>query len=124
VNELSQRGRRVAMKLVGYQLLVAVVLATGALLIWDWDTAGSVAAGAGICVLANFVYAKLVFATAGAKAAKNVLRAFYLGEVLKIVLTACLFGLIILSTKTVMLALLLGYLLTQLVFWFALLFVA
>lgn len=123
VNELSQRGQRVAMKLVGCQLLVAILLAIGAFLLWNWDTAWSVATGAGVCVFANFVYAKLVFAQAGAKAAKKVLRAFYLGEVLKIVITACLFSLIIFYTKTVMLALLLGYILTQLVFWFALLFV-
>ncbi len=82
--------------------------------------AGSLGLGASICFFPNLFLYKSVFKYAGASQAKKMLRALYLGEVVKIVLTMLLFIFVLsfifwISVPYVFM----GYIALQLVFWMA-----
>lgn len=68
-----------------------------------------------IAVLPNLLFATLAFAKAGASAARQIQKAFYLGETLKWLLTIVLFVLVYLYLKVLPGWLVAGYVLCVLV---------
>jgi ATP synthase protein I len=81
---------------------------------------GSFAVGGLICVVPNIYLYSRVFAHFGARQAKNIIKAFYWGEAVKLILTGCGFaGAFILIPWIKPPWLFSGYIAAQLGFWLA-----
>ena len=76
--------------------------------------------GGGICLIVTAYFARKVFAARPGSSADRVARAFYLGEVVKWVLTGGLFAVALVGMKAPFLPLILGYTATQLGYWLVL----
>ncbi len=116
----AMNGKSTAYRIVAAQL--AAVLLVAALLYAASGTApaAAAAAGGGIAVISNFYFARRVFA-AGVLPARTVLRRFYIAEAVKIFLTAGLFLVALAVLELSFLPMLLGYGITLVVHWAALL---
>lgn len=113
---------RNALCIVAAQLGVAV-LAAGALLIWSTPrVAVSALAGGAIGVPGSLYLAVRLLWRGGNGSPQRIVRALYGGEAVKILVTAGLFGYAIVRFQPNVPAMLLTYLGTLLVYWFALLF--
>ncbi len=105
---LSKRGKKVAYKVVLTQF-IAVSIVSSIALAMDLKTAASLFIGGAIGVIPAFVFARKLFQYAGARQARLVVRAFYLGEALKLLLTIILFVLVFKFVPIESAALLFGY---------------
>lgn len=76
------------------QLAVASLVSLGIGLVWGWPAAKSSALGALIAFLPNAYFALRIARSRG-QTPKQIVRGFYLGEVVKLVLTATLFFLVL-----------------------------
>jgi len=101
------------------QIVVIIILSLLVWLRWERQSAGSFAVGGLICVLPNIYLYRRVFAHFGAHAAKNIVKAFYWGEAVKLVLTAVGFGLALTIPWMRPLWLFVGYIVAQGGFWLA-----
>lgn len=72
-------------------MLCAVV----ATLVFDTVAGGSALLGGAICVIPNGIFAFLALRHAGARAARRIANAFYMGEAIKLLLTALLFAIVL-----------------------------
>src|SRR3990167_1301366 len=70
------------------QIIIASFLSLIVWLIWDLIVAGSFFAGGMNCVLPNIYLYRRVFAFFGARQANRIVKAFYWGEGMKLLLTA------------------------------------
>lgn len=113
-------GKSTAYRIVLAQLVAAVVVAALLFAISGAPAAIAAAAGGGIAVVANLYVVRHLFA-GGVVPAKTVLRRFYVAETVKIVLTAGLFLAALVVFELPFLPLLLGYGVTLVVYWAALL---
>ena len=78
----------------------------------------SVLLGGLICLLPNCYFAYRAFKFQGARAAREIVRSFYVGEAGKLMLTAILFAIVFSSVKPINpLALFLGFGAVQLIHW-------
>ena len=93
VNQLVQPGR----KLVRFQfllsLIITFVITFVTYLYWDVIHAQSAFCGGFISIIPNAVFAYKAFKYAGASSSKKVMESFFMGEKLKLGLTALLFAL-------------------------------
>jgi len=112
--------RQAAFRIVGAQTVVTLLLAAAAFWWRGADGAWSALVGGGICAAANAGFALRMFRGAEDADPKDLVRAFYAGEVMKIALTAGLFAVAIVATDLDVLVMMLAYLATTTVFWFAL----
>ena len=112
--------RQAAFRIVGAQAVVTLILASAALWWRGAEAAQAALVGGGICVAANASFAARMFRGSGGSDPRKLVRAFYAGEVMKIALTAALFAVAIASSDLDVLVMLLAYLATTMVFWFAL----
>lgn len=105
-----------ALVVQGVGLIVAAPLAW---FLKDKYVAGSLLIGGSACLLPNIYLYHRVFRHFGAKNAHKMIKALYLGEVVKLILTGLLFavGLSIVWIKP--LYLFVGYLFAQIIFWVA-----
>jgi ATP synthase protein I len=113
-------GKSTAFRIVLAQL--AMALAVGGVA-WAVGGAGSGLAalvGGLINVVASLYFALQVF-SGGVRPAQSVLRSFYIGEVVKFLITAALFGVAVALWRLDVLPLLAGFGLTLVVYWLALL---
>lgn len=92
-NRLTLAGRRLAKRLLLLQAAVALVLL--AFFAWLYGAPGAKTAFAGsiISLVPNAIFAVYAFRFGGARSASEVVRSFYAGEALKMVLTIILFAL-------------------------------
>lgn len=92
-NRLTLAGRRLAKRLLLLQAAVALVLL--AFFAWLYGASGAKTAFAGsiISLVPNAIFAVYAFRFGGARSASEVVRSFYAGEALKMVLTIILFAL-------------------------------
>ncbi|HFB63910.1 MAG TPA: F0F1 ATP synthase subunit I [Aeromonadales bacterium] len=97
VQTLSSGGKKVAFKVVLYQFVAVVVVATITLAI-KFNVGLSFFIGGMINVVPAYVFAHKAFQYAGARQARQVVRAFYLGEALKLVLTIVFFIVVFMFT--------------------------
>lgn len=90
-SKLVGRGRKAALKHIGFQtfLVLAVTLVCGS--IWGSHAAMSAVVGGAIYIVPNLIFAWCAFAFAGARQARSVVMSLYFGEVVKLVLTIVLF---------------------------------
>lgn len=119
--EDHNRARRLAFAIVAGQLGVTLVVAALFLLLSGYRAGGSALAGGGIGALAS-LYMAVSFFRAGAGAEpQRILRGVYVGEFVKLVLTATSFVVVILAFDVAFLPLFVAYLATFFVYWIALL---
>ncbi|ABM01854.1 ATP synthase subunit I [Shewanella amazonensis] len=116
---LARRGRWSAYKLVLMQAAIAGGASVLFFVVWGAQYGVSALAGAAIAVLPNFVFATLAFSHSGASAAGKVLKTFYWGEAVKLLLTIALFSLVFINLKIVFMPLFVCYSLALLVHWTA-----
>ena len=110
--------RHTAYRLVGLQALVVVFIAAG-WLFGGLREALSALLGGAACVLPSLYFARRLFATTSARDAKKIVKAFYLGEIVKLALSAVLVVLIVMFIPVVILPLITGFIGAQLGFWLA-----
>lgn len=119
--EYSQRFGGVRRLLLG-QILITILLALAAGLISGVTAMTSVLLGGIVHIVPNAYFAKKMFRYQGARAAKKIVRSFYQGEALKILLSVALFALVFHFFTIIAWLFFATYILVQMVFWFAPLF--
>jgi len=110
-----------AYNIVLAQAGMALALAVVCTFTWGWSTAGAALTGAAIGVVTNLYMAVRLFGNGAVRPAEQVLQRFYSAEAVKIVMTVGLFALAIGAFKVAFLPLIVGYSLTLMVYWLALL---
>ena len=113
--------KSIAYNIVLAQTGIALVLAIVCTAIWGWSTAGAALIGAAIGVVTNLYMAVRIFGGSSVRPAEQVLQRFYSAEAVKIALTIGLFALAIGALGAAFLPLIVGYSLTLVVYWLALL---
>lgn len=102
------------------QIIVLSVASLLALILFNWLVARSVALGGMIVFLPNLYFACKI-AWSKPKAVKQMAHVFYMGESIKLLLTAALFYFVTQMPNVLALPLFTGFIVVQVVFWFALL---
>lgn len=113
------RVRQAAYRLVLLQVIVSIVIAG---VLWELDSfqqGYSALLGGLVCAAATACFAKRVFRMTGARAAPQIVMSFYSAEVMKLMLTVVLFGLIMKYVAIAPLPFFMTYIGTQLMLWFA-----
>jgi ATP synthase protein I len=103
---------------VGLQALVVAAIALG-FGVSSWARAFSALLGGAACVLPGFYFARHLFATVHARAAKKIIKVFFLGEIIKLALSAGLIVLILLLVPVSLVPLIVGFAGAQFGFWLA-----
>lgn len=106
-------------KILLTQLFLVLVVATFFLISVGKKFAISSAIGGGICTISQSALAFLAFRNGGAQKAKEIVMGFFVGEFLKISLTALMFSSVLLWGGVEVLPLLVGYIMAQLGLWVA-----
>ncbi len=101
------------------QLLMATLVAVGFFFVGGWKLALSPLIGGGVAILPNLYFAYKIY-LARFQEAQGIVKAFYTGETVKLLLTGALFAVVVQIPGVDFLALLMGYAAVLSVFWFAL----
>ena len=110
MHKLAQKSQQVALRILSYQAVISVIVAL--LFLVKSDTAAlSALAGGLICLVPNGIFVMMTHRHGGAQSAKKIMNAFYLGEALKIALTAIMFAVAFISLPIDILPLLVTYIL-------------
>jgi ATP synthase protein I len=112
--------RRLALSVVLGQAAVTLICAVAASLIGGSHAALSAALGGGISTLASFAMAALGVGGRSAANPHRAIRAFFVGEAVKVAVVIVLFVAVLKTMKVVPLAMLGSYIATFFVFWIAL----
>lgn len=107
--------------ILAVQLLVIALVSLSMLALVDWPAAKSALLGGMAAFIPNVYFAVKFGRTDEARTAQDVVGAFYLGETIKLITTAVLFGLIFQLPDIRFLPLFAGFVPVLAVFWFALL---
>lgn len=107
-------------KILSYQILVTVCITVGYAILFGWQNALSPALGGLAAIIPNFYFALRIYKVTGQEP-KKIVRAFYVGEAGKLVLTGIFFVIILQIPTLQVLPLFAGYAAALSVFWFALL---
>lgn len=118
-NILARRGRWSAYKLVMMQAAVAGAASIFFFAAWGVQYGLSALAGGTIAVFPNFVFATLAFSHSGASSAGKVMKTFYWGEAVKLLLTVVMFSLVFINWKVGFMPLFVCYTLALIVHWTA-----
>ncbi|MCL1039826.1 ATP synthase subunit I [Shewanella corallii] len=116
---LARRGRWSAYKLVLMQAAVAGGASVLFFVLWGVQHGLSALAGMVIAVLPNFVFATLAFSHMGASQSGKVIKTFYWGEAIKLLLTIALFCIVFAGFKVDFAPLFTTYTLALAVHWIA-----
>lgn len=108
-------------RIIRWQLIVIVVCGTVAYMTGGWKTAISASAGGLIAFIPNAFFALRFGFFDATRGARDIVRAFYVGESLKLVLTGVLFFLAFQFRDLEFLPLFSGFIVALGVFWIALL---
>lgn len=106
-----------AYQLLFIQLGIAIFAVTGWTLLLDKQAGLSALAAAFCCVISNLVFAKMLFAYSSARSAAKIVKSFYHGEMLKIMVTVVLFVFCIKYLHAAFLPFMVTYILCQMAFW-------
>lgn len=116
---LARRGRWSAYKLVLMQAAVAGIASVFFFAVWGAQSGLSALAGGSIAVLPNFVFATLAFSHTGASSSAKVVKTFYWGEAVKLLLTIAMFSLVFINMEIGFMPLFVCYTLALIVHWTA-----
>ena len=110
--------RLIAYRLVRLQAVVVVIIA---LCWWIKGATEELSAllGGAICVLSNLYFAWRLFAITSSRAAKRIMINFFLGELIKLVLSAVLVILVMVFIPVAIVPFIIGFVGAQFGFWFA-----
>jgi ATP synthase protein I len=114
---LAQEGRRLARKVLYYQSLIAIVLASILFLLLGKYSGISALYGGLICVIPGMAFAFLAFRYAGASQNKLVVQSFNKGSKLKFIITIVLFVMVYKLPNLQPLPLLISYIVTLMAQW-------
>lgn len=98
------------------QWLIAIALGTVALIFSSKSVAVSVVYGATVSLIPTALFGRMVFRYSGAKQSKKILRSLYLGEGIKLLLTALMFTTYICFFKPILSVFFVSFLLVHMVF--------
>lgn len=119
---IARQSRQQALAVVLIQLGLATVLSALFLLFSGWQSALSVFIGGSISAAANFIMIRIMFAGWTANSPKGAQRAFYVAEIMKLVVSIVLFILVILFMSPMPAQLMIGFSASVMVYWVALIF--
>ena len=117
---LAMGAKQVTQKIIGIQLLVTLLIAMISLVLSDFRAAYSAVIGGGISAIVTLYFASRVFSARMGSPAAKIARAFYIGEVVKLLLTILLLSIALLWLHVSPLPLLLAYMAALLAYWLAL----
>lgn len=112
--------RKATTKIVAVQLLITLLAVAACFALANVSAAYSAAVGGGISVIVTASFAVQVFAGSANISAAKITRRFYVGEAIKIALTAVLFFIAITGLQVSFLPLFLTYAATLLAYWLVL----
>lgn len=115
-------GLQGAVRLFRMQLVIILVISIIVLFVFNAQSAISIVLGGLVSIIPNIYFARMLFKHHGAQAARKIVSGFYKGEAIKMLLTMCLFALVFKNLKVVPLAFFAGFIVAQLLIWFAPLF--
>jgi ATP synthase protein I len=116
---LALAGKKLARKTVLSQLVVSLCTALLAFLVSQTDAALAALLGSFSALIPNALFGWIAFRYAGARANQQVVKSFFVGEGVKLVLTAVLLSLVLLLTNSNALWLLTGFILAVVAQWIA-----
>lgn len=116
-NDMAMGAVQTTRRLLALQVLVALVVAAAALVLADVRAAGSALLGGMINIIATLIFAYRVFSAGPGSTAREIARAFYLGEAVKLLVTVLLFAAVLIWVKVAWLPLFIAYAATMLAFW-------
>lgn len=117
---MTDRKLSTVSKILSYQILVIMIMATGFAVAGEGQKAFSSILGGITAFIPNLYLALRLYKSTGLDARK-IVNAFYAGEAGKLLLTAALFVIVFQLPNLQILPLLAGYIAVLSVFWFALL---
>lgn len=118
MNNLTESARIGALKLVLLQFAITLLISVICGIFKNKTCAISLLIGGGIGIVGTGFMALCVFSYQGARAAKQIVKHFYRGEALKLLLTAILFAITFITVANIEpLALLGGFILVQSCYW-------
>lgn len=112
--------KQVTRTIIAIQLLVTLLIAAFSLILSDFRAAYSATVGGGISAVVTLYFASKVFSARIGSTAAKIARAFYIGEVVKLLLTILLLGAAFLWLHVSPLPLLLAYMAALTAYWLAL----
>ncbi|MCC9003834.1 MAG: ATP synthase subunit I [Candidatus Competibacter sp.] len=112
--------KQVTRKITAIQLLLTLLIAVASLAFGNFKTAYSALIGGGISTIVTLYFASKVFSVRVGSPAAKIARAFYVGEVVKLLLTVVLLGGALLWANVSPLPLLLAYMAALMAYWLAL----
>ncbi len=112
--------KQVTRKIIIIQLLVTLLVAVVSLAFNSLQAAYSALVGGGISTVATLYFASTVFSVRIGSPAAKIARAFYVGEVVKMLLTVILLSVALLWFDVSPLPLLLAYMAALMAYWLAL----
>ncbi len=116
---LNAVGKQLAGKIVATQFVVLLVASLVMITIFSLQSGLGVLSGGLSAVIPNALFAVIAFRHAGARANKKVVQSFFVGEGVKLILTAVLLVLALLVTNFNPVWLLVGFVLTVIMQWIA-----
>lgn len=119
VKSLGRVGRQLALKTVIYQLAVVALLTLVIALSTQWSNAPPAVAGGLAAVIPNALFGFIAFMHAGARANQKVVKSFFVGEGVKLLLTAALISFLFLLTDFNSLWLMSGFIIAVIAQWIA-----
>ncbi|KTD24093.1 ATP synthase protein I [Legionella maceachernii] len=105
--------------MLGIQLLTSVLISLVLLLIFGKKEAMSALLGGMVAIVPSALFARKLFQYQGARAARQIVKGFYLGEALKIVSSVILFALVFMLFKIAPLAFFFTYIVVLMNYWLA-----
>lgn len=105
------------------QIVFTLILALSALVFFGKQTAASVILGGFVAIVPALVFTRKFFHHQGARAAKQIVKAFYLAEGIKLILSVILFALVFIFIKVQAFAFFLTYIVVILTHWLSPLFI-
>lgn len=115
----NKQGIEVAARLLRAQMLMLLIMSTVLIFTSSLWVGASFMLGGIVNILPTAYFAKTVFRYNGACAARQIVNSFYKGEAIKMLLTFTLFALIFKTLNIVPLAFIVGFIVAQMIFWFA-----
>jgi len=94
INLLLQPGKKLVRIQFLFSLITTILITVIVFFNWGLNAAQSALCGGFISIIPNFVFAYKAFKYAGASSSKKVMESFFMGEKLKLGLTALLFALV------------------------------
>lgn len=106
-------------RLLQIQLLISVLISLILLAIWGAKEAFSAMLGGLVVIIPSALFARKLFYYQGARAARQIVRGFYIGEALKILTSIALFALIFITCNITPFAFFFTYIVVLMNHWFA-----